>query len=37
MDMKLQAIIACGFLAVLYGIWASRSVLSQAAGNARMQ
>jgi K(+)-stimulated pyrophosphate-energized sodium pump len=37
MDMNLQAIIACGFLAVLYGIWASRSVLGEAAGNARMQ
>ena len=27
----------CGAIAILYGIWASRSVLSQSAGNARMQ
>ncbi len=37
MDMTLGATIACGALAVLYGIWASRSVLAQSAGNARMQ
>ncbi|MBW7836625.1 MAG: sodium-translocating pyrophosphatase [Sphingomonadales bacterium] len=30
-------IIAAGILAVLYGVWASRSVLSAPAGNARMQ
>jgi K(+)-stimulated pyrophosphate-energized sodium pump len=29
--------IACGGLAVLYGIWASRSILSASAGNERMQ
>lgn len=37
MDIKLEATIACGLLAVFYGIWASRSVLSESAGNARMQ
>ncbi|MBT5572512.1 MAG: sodium-translocating pyrophosphatase [Alphaproteobacteria bacterium] len=29
--------IACGGLAVLYGIWASRSILAASAGNERMQ
>lgn len=29
--------IACGGLALLYGIWTSRSVLAESAGNARMQ
>jgi len=29
--------IACGVLAVLYGVWASRSVLAQSAGTDRMQ
>jgi len=29
--------IACGSLAVLYGIWASRSILAASAGNERMQ
>lgn len=30
-------VIVCGLLAVLYGIFASRSVLSASAGNERMQ
>jgi Inorganic pyrophosphatase len=29
--------IACGVLALLYGIWTSRSVLAESAGNQRMQ
>ncbi|MBT3331302.1 MAG: sodium-translocating pyrophosphatase [Rhodospirillaceae bacterium] len=29
--------IVCGFLALVYGIWAVRSVLSESAGNERMQ
>ncbi len=29
--------IACGGLAVLYGVWASRSILASSAGNERMQ
>jgi K(+)-stimulated pyrophosphate-energized sodium pump len=29
--------IACGGLAVLYGIWASRSILAASAGNEKMQ
>ena len=29
--------IVCGVIAILYGIWASRSVLSQSPGNQRMQ
>ena len=29
--------IVCGFLALIYGIWATRSVLSESAGNERMQ
>ncbi len=33
----LNLVIVCGLLAVVYGIWASRSVLSAAAGNERMQ
>ena len=35
--LPLYASIAAGFLAVLYGIWASRSVLAASAGTARMQ
>ena len=31
------AIIACGVLAILYGMWAIRSVLAADAGNERMQ
>ena len=37
MSTSLWAIIGCGVLAVLYGIWASRSVMAADAGNARMQ
>ncbi|MBA4208196.1 MAG: sodium-translocating pyrophosphatase [Parvibaculum sp.] len=37
MSTALWAIIGCGVLAILYGIWAVRSVLSLDAGNARMQ
>ncbi|WP_341702024.1 sodium-translocating pyrophosphatase [Ferrovibrio sp.] len=29
--------IACGVLALLYGLWTSRSVLAESAGNSRMQ
>jgi K(+)-stimulated pyrophosphate-energized sodium pump len=37
MSTALWAIIGCGGLAILYGIWAVRAVLSADAGNARMQ
>ncbi|HMM13452.1 MAG TPA: sodium-translocating pyrophosphatase [Parvibaculum sp.] len=37
MSNALWAIIGCGGLAILYGIFAGRSVLSADAGNARMQ
>ena len=37
MSTVLVFVIACGLLAIAYGIWASRSVLSASAGNARMQ
>jgi K(+)-stimulated pyrophosphate-energized sodium pump len=30
-------VLACGVLAIVYGIWASRSVLAASPGNARMQ
>ncbi len=33
----LYAVIACGALALVYGVWASRSVLSASAGTERMQ
>ncbi len=33
----LWGVIACGVFALLYGIWATRSVLAASAGNARMQ
>jgi K(+)-stimulated pyrophosphate-energized sodium pump len=35
--MQLEIILACGVLALLYGLWTIRSVLSLPAGNARMQ
>jgi K(+)-stimulated pyrophosphate-energized sodium pump len=35
--MELYIILACGALALLYGLWTIRSVLSLPAGNARMQ
>ncbi len=31
------AVIVCGALALVYGIWATTSVLAASAGNARMQ
>ena len=37
MSTALWAIIGCGVLALIYGIWAVRSVLKLDAGNARMQ
>ena len=33
----LQFVIACGVIAVLYGIFASRSILAASAGTERMQ
>ena len=33
----LWMIVGCGVLAILYGIWATNSVLAADAGNARMQ
>src|ERR1700687_1451866 len=33
----LWMIVGCGVLAIVYGIWATRSVLSADAGSARMQ
>jgi K(+)-stimulated pyrophosphate-energized sodium pump len=35
--MELEIILGCGMLALLYGLWTVRSVLSLPAGNARMQ
>jgi len=35
--MQLEIVLACGVLALLYGLWTIRSVLSLPAGNARMQ
>ncbi len=37
MDMALYLILGCGVLALVYGAWTIRSVLSMSAGNARMQ
>ena len=37
MSAGLAFAIVCGFLALVYGIWAVRSVLSESAGNERMQ
>ena len=37
MNSVLLIILLCGVLALLYGIWTIRSVLSMSAGNARMQ
>ena len=31
------AVIGCGIAAIIYGVWATSSVLAQSAGNARMQ
>jgi len=35
--MVIQLILACGVIALLYGVWAVKSVLSKSPGNARMQ
>jgi K(+)-stimulated pyrophosphate-energized sodium pump len=35
--MELQLVLACGVLALLYGLWTIKSVLGLPAGNARMQ
>src|SRR6202000_3134399 len=37
MNSELLIILGCGVLALLYGVWTIRSVLSMSAGNARMQ
>ena len=37
MSVELMLVLACGVLALLYGGWTVRSVLSHSAGNARMQ
>jgi len=37
MSMNLTLVLAAGVLALLYGVWTIRSVLSLSAGNARMQ
>ena len=37
MSTELLFVLACGVLALVYGIWASRSVLAASAGSARMQ
>ncbi|MDE1174415.1 MAG: sodium-translocating pyrophosphatase [Parvibaculaceae bacterium] len=37
MSTVLWAIIGCGLIAILYGVWAIRSVLAADPGNARMQ
>jgi K(+)-stimulated pyrophosphate-energized sodium pump len=37
MGLELELVLACGVLALLYGAWTIRSVLSQSAGDERMQ
>jgi K(+)-stimulated pyrophosphate-energized sodium pump len=37
MSMELLFVLLCGALALVYGVWASRSVLAASAGNERMQ
>ena len=37
MSQLLWYVLACGVLALVYGVWASRSILSAPAGNKRMQ
>ena len=37
MSAGLAFAIVCGLFALVYGIWATRSVLSESAGNERMQ
>ena len=35
--MALLLVIICGLLSIVYGVWASRSIMEADAGNARMQ
>jgi K(+)-stimulated pyrophosphate-energized sodium pump len=37
MGIELELVLACGVIALLFGAWTVRSVLSQSAGNERMQ
>ena len=37
MDMVMWGIIACGALSIVYGAWATRSLMAADAGNERMQ
>ena len=37
MNTELLVVLVCGLLALVYGGWTIRSVLSLSAGNARMQ
>ena len=37
MNTELVLILACGVVALLYGVWAAKSVLSRSPGNVRMQ
>ena len=37
MSITLELILACGVIALLYGVWAVKSIMSKSAGNARMQ
>ena len=37
MSTELLFVLACGVLALVYGFWASRSVLAASAGTTRMQ
>src|SRR6185312_6096766 len=37
MSLELELVLVAGVLALLYGAWTIRSVLSMSAGNARMQ
>ena len=37
MESMIWVIIGCGLLAIVYGIWASQSVMASSAGNERMQ
>ncbi|HIC81895.1 MAG TPA: sodium-translocating pyrophosphatase, partial [Kiloniellaceae bacterium] len=37
MSIELILVLVCGGLAIIYGVWATRSVLAASAGNARMQ
>jgi len=37
MSLELQLVLACGVLALIYGAWTIRSVMSLSAGNERMQ